>query len=198
MTSSTLDHAGKNQSTPNIPSRGKVLCIFDDATLVRDVESAITAGGYALLRARHGMHGYWMAITGTPDVIVTDVSDPEQESNYLLDCLNRNAKTRRIPVVALVDAGHQRNAKVSCLRNATVCVRRDIEMVELLQHVERLVELEKESPESVEQPRVRSVDAFFSELGHKRSRSPRIVTRMLKSQLQRAQLVSNETDEQVD
>ena len=195
MTSSPIEPTGQ-QTSAKIPSRGKVLCIFEEASRVRDIETAIIERGFSLLRARHGMHGYWMAITGKPDVIITDINDPELESNYLLECLNRNAKTRGIPVLAMVDAAHQKSARVSCLRNASVCVTKDIDIEKLVSHVDELAELRREQQPATEPVRVRSVDAFFSELGHERaSRSPRIVTRMLKSQRRKANLVEPTAEE---
>jgi response regulator RpfG family c-di-GMP phosphodiesterase len=166
-----------NDSSGKLPCRGKVLCIFDERRLVETIEPAVTAEGYTLLRARHGMHGYWMAITGTPDVIITDVPDEEIESNYLLECLNRNAKTREIPVIAMVNARQQSKPTVSCLRHVQLCVTKGISPSELLKQADDIIERNAKSKQSAtaEAPvRTNNVDAVFSELGHTPTKSPNI------------------------
>ncbi len=159
----------------NLPSRGKVLCIFADPQLVISLEPAVTAEGYTLLRARHGMHGYWMALTALPDLIVTDIPQPEQESNYLLDCLSRNVKTRSIPVIALVNASQQRDAIASCLRHASLCLTKSIAAGDFIKQAADLIAKNSATAAHAESGHaVSHVDAFFSELGHDGLRVPNI------------------------
>ncbi len=186
MTGSFRDYVGqppRSQAQPRLPSRGKVLCVFDDSLLVQTLEPAIVASGFTLLRARHGMHGYWMALTGAPELIVTDISDPTHNADYLIECLKRNAKTRSIPVVALIHAGQQAAAKASCLKEVSLCVTRDISATDLIQKIKLLLDGGQTFRIDPDPQQARSVDAVFSELGHHgRVRTPRIVARMLKSQ----------------
>ena len=170
------------QPNPKMPTRGKVLCVFDDAQLVRHLEPAVMAADYTLLRARHGMHGYWVALTGHPEVILTDVTDPTRETDYLLECLKRNPKTRSIPVVALVDAAQQTAAAASCLKHVTLCLNKHAAPEDILKRVRGLLEGEPTFRIDPDPDQARNVDAVFSELGHARPRNPRIVAKFLKSQ----------------
>ncbi len=191
MTGSFRDFVGqpsRSGAQPNLPSRGKILCVFEDATLVRTLEPAIVAAGFTLLRARHGMHGYWMALTGAPELIVTDVSDPTHDADYLIECLKRNVKTRAIPIVALVHAGQQSAAKASCLKEVSLCVMKHISPKDLIGRIRSLLEGGQTYRIDPDPQQARSVDAVFSELGHHgRVRTPRIMAKMLKSQQQQSE-----------
>ena len=174
---SPFDRPATSRPAKALPSRGKVLCIFADPGLVQSIEPRVVAQGYTLLRARHGMHGYWMAITGRPDVVITDVPAPEQESNYLLGCLSRNAKTSSIPIIAMVDAGQQASPQLSCLKYATRIVNRTIDPEELLAHATEMIEqnCQPTSSSPVTRRVDNTIDAYFSQLGHDAGRrsSPR-------------------------
>lgn len=45
------------------------------------------------------MQGYWMAVTRTPDVIVTDLQMPRWEGHDLLGCLLANSETKNVPII---------------------------------------------------------------------------------------------------
>jgi DNA-binding response OmpR family regulator len=156
-----------------------VLCIFDDSSLIQRIEPEIVNRGFALLRARHGMHGFWMAINGQPDVILTDNVDPTQSSDYLLDCLRRHHKTASIPVVTLVSGTRQAAAGVTCLRQASLSLTKSIALPDLVRHIEQL--LTRRRPASSEWTRTRRmadrVDSIFSEARHQTPPSPKMQQR---------------------
>ena len=47
------------------------------------------------------MHGYWLAVTEKPDVIITDLRMPQGEGEYVVECLKRNSDTSHIPIIVL-------------------------------------------------------------------------------------------------
>ena len=157
--------------TAAMPSRGNVLCIITDPTFVDRFESVLVKRGFTLTRARHGMHGYWLAVTAQPDVIVTDVISPEESSNYLLDCLNRNQKTSSIPIVAVLDSTHQSKPGVSCLRRVASSFLKSTPPEALVEQLDKYVA--ESRPESTGTTDYETrFDAVFAELGHMTPKAP--------------------------
>jgi CheY-like chemotaxis protein len=47
------------------------------------------------------MHGFWLAMTNRPQLVITDVNMPQGAGDYVVDCLRNNSDTREIPVIVL-------------------------------------------------------------------------------------------------
>ena len=168
---------------PKTILRGSVLCIFDDAETGRRIESAMAAENFSILRARHGMHAYWLGLNSKPDLIITDAVG--KESSFLLDCLARNAKTASIPVIGMVDTVQQQVADQP-LSGLAAVVKVDASSAELRQVADELVEsnvridgIEKKKkparqPVPINGGVADHVDAIFSEIGHAAARRPNI------------------------
>lgn len=123
-----------------LPPRGTVLCIFEDSISAVALERQFVSKGYTVLRARHAMHGYWLAISSRPDVVITDLIDPGEESDYLVDLLKRNQKTCSLPIIAMVDNVRQTEPAQSCLRMVDVCLRSDAPVDDIVAKLDALVE----------------------------------------------------------
>jgi response regulator RpfG family c-di-GMP phosphodiesterase len=85
----------------------RILCCFSDQRTARGYEKALIEGGFSLLRARHGMHAYWLAITAKPDVVVVDARETDIATDYLLGRLQQNSKLAKTPILVIT---HQLNA----------------------------------------------------------------------------------------
>lgn len=83
----------------------KILCIDDDPQVVNGLARGLEARGATVLRAYHGMQGYWLACSEAPDVIVTDMMMPRGNGEYVVQCLKRNTETRSIPIIVLSGLG---------------------------------------------------------------------------------------------
>ncbi len=172
----------KSLSTmPKALRRGSVLCIFENVETGTRIESAMASEHFAVLRARHGMHAYWLALNSKPDLIITDATDAE--STFLLDCLARNAKTNVIPVIGLIDPVQEQIADTP-LNRFSAAVRIDASPVELREVADQLIEVNSHPDEIREMPSrqpvpvrdgvTENVDAIFSEIGHAAARRPNI------------------------
>ncbi len=149
-----------------IPSRGSVLCVFEDAATVAEYEPKIAGVGFTLLRARHGMHGYWLAVTAQPDVIVTDVATHEKDAQYLLGCLARNHKTQNIPVIAIVEpTSDQKKPQLSCLHSVSTCLLKGTPSDELVTWIDKQID-RRPAVTAVPPDELSRFDAFFADLGH--------------------------------
>ncbi|MDY0165216.1 MAG: response regulator [Thermoguttaceae bacterium] len=79
----------------------KILCVDDDPNVSEAIARAFSRHGVEVIRAFHGMQGFWLASTEKPDAIVLDLAMPKGPGEEVLECLKRNAQTARIPVIVL-------------------------------------------------------------------------------------------------
>lgn len=79
----------------------RILCIDDDPEITRAIELRLRPYSVTVLRAFHGMQGFWLAMTDKPDLIITDINMPQGQGDYVVECLMRNTETSDIPVVVL-------------------------------------------------------------------------------------------------
>jgi CheY-like chemotaxis protein len=79
-----------------------VLCIDDDPQIVNAIRLQFRPFRVEVLAAYHGMHGFWQAMTGRPDLIITDVRMTQGGGDFLVHCLRRNSDTKTIPVIVLM------------------------------------------------------------------------------------------------
>ena len=150
------------------------MCIFADRTLVNSLESSFAEHGFSLVRARHGMHGYWLAVTSQPDVIITDTILPSDDSSYLLDCLERNEKTQHIPILAMLDGLAQERPAMTCLGKMAGCFLKTTPASTLIERIDALIErpgAPASTPRSTADHTSR-FDAVFAELGHVAPKAP--------------------------
>ncbi|NOY28962.1 MAG: response regulator [Planctomycetes bacterium] len=83
----------------------KVLCIDDDPNISEALSRRLHRYDVEVVRAFHGMHGYWLAVTEAPDVIITDLQMPQGAGEHIIECLKKNAETADIPVIVLTGKG---------------------------------------------------------------------------------------------
>ena len=81
--------------------RPKLLCIDDDPEITRSIELRLQESEVDVIRAFHGMHGFWSAMTEQPDLIITDLNMPQGQGDYIVECLKRNSETHDIPIFVL-------------------------------------------------------------------------------------------------
>ncbi len=79
----------------------RVLCCFADQSTARGYEQALIESGFVLLRARHEMHAYWLAIAAKPDLLVVDAREIDIANDYLLGRLQRNSKLAKTPILVI-------------------------------------------------------------------------------------------------
>ena len=92
----------KPNSTPwNEVEWPTLLCIDDDPQISEVIKLRLSQYEVNVLSAYHGMHGFWLAMTNRPDLIITDIKMPQGAGDYVVDCLRNNSDTRDIPVIVL-------------------------------------------------------------------------------------------------
>ena len=78
-----------------------VLCIDDDPQISEAISLRLSRYKVNVLRAFHGMHGFWLAMTNRPDLIICDMKMPQGAGDYVVDCLRHSSDTRHIPIMIL-------------------------------------------------------------------------------------------------
>lgn len=100
---STIDAQGVVQRTTRSSQDSRVLCFFRDKTTARPFESALMDCGVSLLRARHGMHAYWLSIASQPGLVIIDARQTNQDVDVLLSRIQTNISLADIPVWVITD-----------------------------------------------------------------------------------------------
>jgi DNA-binding response OmpR family regulator len=88
-------------ATPDDPGWPTILCIDDDPQITDAIRIRLRQYEAVVLCASHGMHGFWLAMTERPDLIITDMRMPQGAGDYVVECLRNNSDTRSIPVIVL-------------------------------------------------------------------------------------------------
>jgi DNA-binding response OmpR family regulator len=78
-----------------------ILCIDDDPQITEAIRLRLRPYEVNVLCASYGMHGFWLAMTERPDLIITDMRMPQGPGDYVVHCLRNNSDTRSIPVIVL-------------------------------------------------------------------------------------------------
>jgi len=80
---------------------GTILVIDDDAVSLRFVVSLLKEKGYEVLVAEDGEHGWRLATTTRPDLIVTDLVMPYRDGFQLVNVIRADRELSKIPIILL-------------------------------------------------------------------------------------------------
>lgn len=83
--------------------RPKLLCINDRSESCQALTQRLQGYEIDVLKAPHGMQGYWLAMSEKPNVILMDVTIDATEGAQVLECLKKDAETAAIPVIVIAD-----------------------------------------------------------------------------------------------
>lgn len=82
-------------------AEARILVIDDDPVALRFVASMLRERGYEVLVAEDGVHGYELARSLRPDLIVSDLLMPYRDGFAMLRMLRRDRRLANVPVVVL-------------------------------------------------------------------------------------------------
>lgn len=128
---------------PKAAKMPTVLCIDDDPQITDAIARRLRRYNIQVVRAFHGMQGYWMAVTEKPDVIITDLRMPQGDGETVLECIKRNAQTAAIPVVVLTgvqEAGQQRRLEHA---GAAGYLNKPVRFEDLLEELSRHIPIQQ-------------------------------------------------------
>lgn len=79
----------------------KVLVIDDDRSLLQMIEATLNNNGLSTICLQDGNEGYNQALKQHPDVILLDRMMPNLDGNQVLERLQADPETSKIPVIML-------------------------------------------------------------------------------------------------
>ena len=82
-------------------SEKKILIVDDDPVSLKILEKILLSAGYWVARARNGKEALSIAKDFSPDLIILDIVMPVMDGTETIAFLEKNPKTKKIPVVFL-------------------------------------------------------------------------------------------------
>jgi DNA-binding response OmpR family regulator len=123
------------------PPRPKIVCIDDDPEISKLVKLRLEPLGIDVVRAFSGMQGYWTCLDTKPRVIITDLSMPDGEGNYLVHRLKFNPATESIPILVLTGRDNPAVRRQMLSLGADGFLTKPLVMSELLTQLRRHMDL---------------------------------------------------------
>jgi DNA-binding response OmpR family regulator len=126
-----------------------ILCIDDDPQIPEAIQLRLRSYEVNVLCAYHGMHGFWLAMTERPDLVITDMRMPQGQGDYVVECLRNNSDTSTIPVIVLT--GQRKSEVQQRLHglNVEAVFTKPVRFDELQAAIEQHVPLRKQKAEMV-------------------------------------------------
>lgn len=117
----------------------RVLCIDDDPDVSHAISLSLRNSGVEVLRAFHGMQGFWLAMSEKPDLIITDIAMPNGTGDYIVECLKRNSDTSHLPVIVLTGSRDQDLERKMLALGVDKLLRKPLKLTELQSAIRSLV-----------------------------------------------------------
>ncbi|GAA4282205.1 response regulator [Gaetbulibacter aestuarii] len=96
----------KNANVDNLIHENKQILLVEDNDELRKAIKSELESDYTVMEAENGKEGLLIALSKSPDLVITDVMMPKMDGKELCNLLKTNFKTSHIPVImltALVD-----------------------------------------------------------------------------------------------
>jgi len=141
---STDDESPADSSWPTL------LCIDDDPQIPEAIRLRLRDYEVEVLCGFHGTHGFWLAMSERPDLVITDLRMPQGHGAYIVECLRNNSETRDIPVIVLTgQRGPEATQKV-CQLDVQAFLTKPVLFEQLLAVIQQHIPLRPRKPEPAE------------------------------------------------
>jgi len=110
----------------------KILIIDDERAIRNTLKEILEFEGYTVDTADNGKAGIQTALTGTYDLIYTDIKMPEADGMEVLDTLRQESATAEIPVVMISGHGNIETAVEAIKKGAFDFIEKPIDLNRLL------------------------------------------------------------------
>lgn len=84
----------------------KILIVDDERSVISYLNALLKDNGYETLTASNGKEGYAKAVSEHPDLILLDITMPEESGIRMFRQVNENAETAGIPVFIVTGISH--------------------------------------------------------------------------------------------
>ncbi len=118
----------------------RILYIEDNPQNVRLVRKILTAAGYEVLDAAHGLQGIALAARESPDLILLDLSLPDINGLDAVARLKATPRLAGIPIIALTTATADGERDRSLAAGCADCLTKPVMKNELLHTIAILLD----------------------------------------------------------
>ncbi len=122
----------------------RVLAIDDDPDISRALALRLRPYGIDVFRSFSGMQGYWMGLDSKPDVILTDLSMPDGEGNYIYSRFRGHPLTEKTPVIVLTGQDNPALKRQMLSMGVSAYLTKPINWAELLEELRRHIDFAQE------------------------------------------------------
>jgi CheY-like chemotaxis protein len=126
----------------NIPEEGpekKILIVDDDHVTLEMLEKILLSAGYWVAKATNGKEALYIADDFLPDLIILDIVMPVMDGTEAMERLEKNPRTKNIPVMFLSSLITKKDELGKFARNRRFFAK-PIERDKMLKEVERGLE----------------------------------------------------------
>jgi len=145
----TKDHLGVDEilclggfvNNKNIPEEGpekKILIVDDDLVTLKMLEKILLSAGYWVVQATNGKEALYIADEFKPDLIILDIVMPIMDGTEAIEKLEKNPRTKTIPVLFLTSLISKKEEFDNCTANRRFLAK-PIDRDKLLEEVERCI-----------------------------------------------------------
>ena len=120
-------------------SEKKILIVDDDPVTLKMLEKILLSEGYWVAKANNGKDALYIADDFLPDVIILDIMMPIMDGAITLNKLEKNPRTRNIPVLFLTSLISKTEELKKSIRNRRVLAK-PIDKDMLLREISKCIE----------------------------------------------------------
>ena len=113
----------------------KILIVEDTIAIREEVYDILLLEGYNVVQAENGKTGYQAALKEHPDLIISDILMPELSGFEMFEKLQKNKKTKKIPLIFLSAKGEKEDIRSGMNAGAEDYLVKPINIEELIKVV---------------------------------------------------------------
>ncbi|MBI5181039.1 MAG: diguanylate cyclase [Nitrospirae bacterium] len=117
-----------------------ILIVEDSRTQLQAIEMSLKKEGFRVITAKDGIEGYHKVITGSPDLIISDINLPELNGYQFCRLIKNENTTSSIPVILLTSLGQKQDRFWGLKAGADRYILKDTSMDTLVKEVKALID----------------------------------------------------------
>jgi two-component system alkaline phosphatase synthesis response regulator PhoP len=126
------------KNTPEEGPEKKILIVDDDSVTLEMLEKILLLEGYWVAKATNGKEALFIADEFQPDLIILDIIMPIMDGTEAMEKLEKNPRTKNIPVLFLTSLISKKEEFDNCTANRRFLAK-PIEKERLLEEIESCI-----------------------------------------------------------
>lgn len=118
----------------------KILIVEDTLAIREEVFDILTMEGYEVFQAENGKIGFEMAFEKKPDLIISDILMPEMNGFELFEKLQKERKTKSIPLIFLSAKGEKKDIRTGMNLGAEDYLTKPINIEDLVNAIKNKIQ----------------------------------------------------------